>query len=82
MEAEAAAQAARSGAAAAAGGRPPDEVGAVLSTIFGGDESPVVISARKFNKIAERNWGRMKATAGQAYAATLKPIIDRLSGDQ
>ena len=37
---------------------------------------------RRFNKIAVRNWDRMKATANQAYSMTVKPLVDRLSGDQ
>jgi hypothetical protein len=36
----------------------------------------------RFNKIASRNWDRMKATANQAYTMTVKPVMDRLSGDQ
>lgn len=36
----------------------------------------------RFNKIAARNWDRMKATANQAYTMTVKPLVDRLSGDQ
>eukprot|EP00775_Hariotina_reticulata_P012524 gene12524-12657_t len=39
-------------------------------------------SLRRFLKIANRNWDRMKTTAGQAYSMTLKPLIDKLSGDQ
>lgn len=36
----------------------------------------------RFNKIAVRNWERMKTTANQAYSLTVKPLVDRLSGDQ
>lgn len=38
--------------------------------------------ARRFNKIAVRNWERMKTSANQAYSITVKPLVDRLSGDQ
>lgn len=36
----------------------------------------------RFNSTASRNWERMKSTAGQAYSMTIKPLIDKLSGDQ
>jgi hypothetical protein len=36
----------------------------------------------RFNKIAARNWDRMKLTANQAYSTAVKPLMDRLSGDQ
>jgi hypothetical protein len=41
-----------------------------------------LLFAYRFNKIASRNWDRMKATANQAYTMTVKPVVDRLSGDQ
>lgn len=36
----------------------------------------------RFHKVAGRNWERMKTTASQAYSMTLKPLLDKLSGDQ
>lgn len=79
--ADAAASAAEARSSAEAG-QQGEELSAVLTSMFGGEESPLVKGAAKFNKIASRNWDRMKASAGQAYSITLKPLIDKLSGDQ
>jgi hypothetical protein len=43
---------------------------------------PPAAAYHRFNKIAARNWDRMKATANQAYSTAVKPLMDRLSGDQ
>lgn len=74
--------AAAAAAAAGSSGRQSEDWPAVLSSMFGGEDSPVGRGVARFNKIATRNWDRMKATANQAYTMTVKPLVDRLSGDQ
>eukprot|EP00879_Flechtneria_rotunda_P002564 GHRR01002763.1.p1 GENE.GHRR01002763.1~~GHRR01002763.1.p1 ORF type:complete len:224 (+),score=68.35 GHRR01002763.1:113-784(+) len=59
-----------------------DDLSAVLTSMFGGEDSAVVKGVTRFNKIAARNWDRMKTTANQAYNMTLKQLVDKLSGDQ
>jgi hypothetical protein len=78
-------EAAAAEAAAATGrsGQPvPEDWGTLISTMFGGEESTVGRGVARFNKIAARNWDRMKLTANQAYSTAVKPLMDRLSGDQ
>ncbi|WIA19661.1 hypothetical protein OEZ85_005592 [Tetradesmus obliquus] len=63
-------------------GQQPEQLSAVLSSMFGGETSPIVKGFVRFTTTAQRNLDRMKSTAGQAYSMTLKPLIDKLSGDQ
>jgi hypothetical protein len=74
--------AAATAAQGAPGAQQPEELSAVLTSMFGGETSPIVKGFVRFNNTAQRNWDRMKSTAGQAYSMTLKPLIDKLSGDQ
>jgi hypothetical protein len=69
-------------AAGTSGRQTTEDWSTMLGSMFGGEESPVGRGFARFNKIASRNWDRMKATANQAYTMTVKPVVDRLSGDQ
>jgi hypothetical protein len=69
-------------AAAGSSGRVPEDVPSLLGSMFGGEDSAVGRGVARFNKIAVRNWERMKTSANQAYSSTVKPLVDRLSGDQ
>jgi hypothetical protein len=76
------AAAAEAAAAGKSGQSVPEDWGTLISSMFGGEESTVGRGVARFNKIAARNWDRMKATANQAYSTAVKPLMDRLSGDQ